>query len=196
MGHESAPATNLVATNCCVCGRPLLDASSLASGIGPVCAKKTGYGREELPADVRAEANLLVYELAKFGKDVRAIERLVRLRELGFGALVERVEERLAPLVEIKTGLYGGADARVYATFPKVDDGRAFDALVADLRRVPGRRWEEVPGVGKRNTFPRTREASEAFRGVLGRHFPGRVVSGLKGLYVVDAPAKDEASAA
>lgn len=196
--YESAPAVDLVATNCCVCGRPLLEAESLASGIGPICADKTGYGRAGLDPAVRSEVNKLVYDLARFGKDVRAVERLARLRELGFSELVGRVEERLAGLVEIRTRLVEGVTpAKVYVEFPSLESRDAFDALVADLRRVPGRRWEEVSGVGKRNTFPRTREASAAFREVLERHFAGRVVSGLKGLYVVARPAPEgEASAA
>lgn len=197
MSYLDAPAVGLVATSCCVCGRPLLDAESLASGIGPVCADKTGYGRAGLDPAVRGEVNRLVFELAAYGRDVRAVERLARLRELGFGALVVRVEERLAALVEIRTALVDGSSpVRVFAEFPKVEDKGAFDSLVVDLRRVPGRRWEEVPGVkGRRNTFPRTPEASVAFRQVLARHFPGRVVGGLKGLYVVTPLTKDASAA-
>lgn len=186
--YEAAPAVELVATSCCVCGRALLDAPSLKAGIGPICAEKTGYGREELPSGIRDEVNRLVYELAAFGRDVRAVERLGRLRELGFGELVARVEKRLESLIEIRTGLASGEGgqfaARVWVEFPKLESREAFDALLADLRRVPGRRWDDC-GDRKRNTFPRTKEAFAAFQGVLARHFPGRVVQGLKGLYVV-----------
>jgi len=197
MGYEQAPAVGLVATSCCVCGRTLLDAESLKSGIGPVCAEKVLAGREAFDAGVRAEVNRLVYELAAYGRDVRSIDRLGRLRELGFGELVLRIEERLQSLVEVRTYLVPDIyPARVYAEFPKLEDTAAFGALVADLRGIPGRRWEDVAGVkGKRNTFPRTREASEAFRDLLGNHFPGRVVSGLKGLYVV-SPARERDTAA
>lgn len=37
MSYESAPATLLVATHCCVCRRPLVDADSVECGIGPTC---------------------------------------------------------------------------------------------------------------------------------------------------------------
>jgi hypothetical protein len=196
MSYENAPAVNLVATACCVCGRPLLDAESLATGIGPVCAEKTGYGREALEPAVRSEVNRLVFELAAFGRDVRAVPRLMRLRVLGFAALALRIEERLAELVEVWTAIVEGSDpVRVYAEFPRVEDRNAFEALVADLRRVPGRRYEEVVGVGPRNTFPRTKPASAAFRELLARHFPGRVVRGLKGLYVVEAEESGTAAA-
>lgn len=182
--YQEARAVELVATSCCVCGRPLIDAPSLKAGIGPICAEKTGYGRDELPADVRDEVNRLVYELAAYGRDVRAIERLGRLRELGFHELVTRVEERLESLVEIWTGLVPGDSSRVWVEFPKLATQEAFDALLADVRCVPGRRWERNGAKGW-NTFPRTRTVFSEFRAVLAKHFPGRVVRGLKGLYVV-----------
>lgn len=186
MGYESAPAVELVATTCCVCGRPLLDAPSVKAGIGPICADKTGYGRESMPEAERAEVNRLVYELAALGRDARAVDRLPRLRALGFHDLVQRVEERLQSLVEIRTGLVEGAEpARVWVEFPKLDT-YAFDAVLRDLRCMPGRQWVRDPsGKTGRNTFDRTREASNAWRALLAKHLPGRVVSGLKGLYVV-----------
>lgn len=194
--YEQAPAVELVATACCVCGRPLLDAPSLKSGIGPICAEKTGYGREDLPADVRDEANRLVYELAKYGKDVRAVDRLVRLRELGFGELVARVEERLQELVEIRTFAILSSDPpRVYAEFPEAETDERFNQVRVAIKEIPGRRWETVLLVsGKRErrwTFPRTKESFIAFRDMLARLFPGCVVQGLKGLYVVQPVGDD-----
>ena len=41
--HEKAKATRLLATHCCVCWRPLVDAKSVEMGIGPVCRKKYGH---------------------------------------------------------------------------------------------------------------------------------------------------------
>lgn len=186
MGYESAPAVDLVATSCCVCGRALLDAESLASGIGPICAEKTGYGRASLDPGVRAEVNRLVYELAAYGRDVRAVGRLARLRELGFGDLVVRVEERLAALVEIRTRLFTDAASprfgqRVYAEFPKLD-GEAFAALVADLRRVPGRRRD--PARRRRSRGHGCRVGSIRLDDALafgGRHGSSRIGAGALG---------------
>lgn len=195
--YEQAPAVELVATTCCVCGRPLLDAPSLKSGIGPICAEKTGYGREDLPADVRDEVNRLVYELAKYGKDKRAIVRLMRLRELGFDQLVARVEERLQELVEIRTfPIPSSVPPRVYVEFPEAQTDDRFNAVKMAIREIHGRRWETILLVsGKRErrwTFPRTKESFVAFKGMLTRLFPGCVVQGLKGLYVVQ-PIGDDA---
>ena len=194
--YEDAPAVELVATTCCVCGRPLLDAPSLKSGIGPICAEKTGYGREDLPADIRDEVNRLVYELAKYGKDKRAIERLMRLRELGFDQLVARVEERLQELVEIRTfPIPSSVPPRVYAEFPEAETDERFNAVRMAIKEIHGRRWETVLISGKRErrwTFPRTKESFIAFKGMLARLFPGCVVQGLKGLYVVQPVGDDE----
>lgn len=194
--YEDAPAVELVATTCCVCGRPLLDAPSLKSGIGPICAEKTGYGREDLPAGVRDEVNRLVYELAKYGKDKRAIERLMRLRELGFDQLVARVEERLQELVEIRTfPIPSSVPPRVYAEFPEAETDQRFNAVRMAIKEIPGRRWETVLISGKRErrwTFPRTKESFIAFRSMLAQLFPGCVVQGLKGLYVVQSVGDDE----
>jgi hypothetical protein len=146
--------------------------------------------------DVRAEVNRLVYDLAKFGCDVRAVERLGRLRELGFGELVARVEERLQTLVEIRTFLIEESNPiRVGVVFPKLESQAAWDALLVDLRRIPGRRYCGFAGMKAVNSFPRTRETFVAWRMLLARHFPGRVVQGLKGLYVVQ-PIEGERTAA
>jgi hypothetical protein len=142
-----------------------------------------------MPEAERAEVNQLVYELAALGRDARAVDRLPRLRALGFHDLVRRVEERLQSLVEIRTGLTEPTEqagpVRVWVEFPKLET-HVFDAVLRDLRCVPGRQWvRDASGKTGRNTFDRTREASNAWRALLAKHFPGRVVLGLKGLYVV-----------
>lgn len=46
MGYEEAPATEMMASHCLLCGRPLVDAVSVETGIGPVCREKYGYGAD------------------------------------------------------------------------------------------------------------------------------------------------------
>jgi hypothetical protein len=43
MSYENAPATEMLATHCAICSRPLLDAVSVEIGIGPVCRQRHGY---------------------------------------------------------------------------------------------------------------------------------------------------------
>lgn len=44
--HEKAKATRILATNCCICSRKLVDAKSVEFGIGPVCRRK--YGKVDI----------------------------------------------------------------------------------------------------------------------------------------------------
>lgn len=48
MGYENAPATKLLATHCCCCARPLVDAKSVELGIGPECRKRHGFTEAEV----------------------------------------------------------------------------------------------------------------------------------------------------
>jgi hypothetical protein len=50
-GYLAAPATAILATHCCLCGRALLDAASVERGLGPTCAKRAGVGDAAHPAD-------------------------------------------------------------------------------------------------------------------------------------------------
>jgi hypothetical protein len=43
MSYENAPATRLLASHCCICGRPLVDGLSVELGLGPECRKRHGY---------------------------------------------------------------------------------------------------------------------------------------------------------
>jgi len=63
MSYETAPATILLATRCCVCNRPLVDAVSVELGIGPDCREKYGYNVDVEP-EAREAANKLVHRVA------------------------------------------------------------------------------------------------------------------------------------
>ncbi len=42
MGYEQSPAVEMLATNCALCGRPLLDSESVECGMGPTCRARHG----------------------------------------------------------------------------------------------------------------------------------------------------------
>lgn len=58
--YENAPATILLATHCCVCGRPLCDSDSVEIGIGPTCRGKSNV------VDGPVDWNVVCDELGKF----------------------------------------------------------------------------------------------------------------------------------
>ena len=101
MGYENAPACKLLATHCCCCGRPLLDAKSVEYGIGPDCRRKYGFN-DKHPEDVRKRANKVVYEIALMASNVKpetadALQgACVQLGALGFDKLAARVMQRVA----------------------------------------------------------------------------------------------------
>lgn len=43
MSYEAAPATRMLATHCAACARPLVDAKSVETGMGPDCRKRHGF---------------------------------------------------------------------------------------------------------------------------------------------------------
>lgn len=67
--YENAPATKLLATHCACCARPLVDAVSVETGVGPDCRKAHGY------KDAQGEPNWRAVILATDG--------LVSVAELG-----------------------------------------------------------------------------------------------------------------
>lgn len=62
-GYENAPATILLATNCACCGRPLVDALSVETGMGPVCREKHGFNAADAEVDFLAVAVALAAAL-------------------------------------------------------------------------------------------------------------------------------------
>lgn len=195
--YEEAPATALVATHCCVCGRPLLEAESLASGIGPICAEKTGYGREGLGPELRARVNKLVYQLAAHGKSAKSVPLLAELRMLGFVRIADRIEERLSTMVEVALELR--SDGRLQLELPRIEDDEVFRKMRADLRGVPGltvKREETqttfrgLPGTKPVTTIPNETKPILALYRVLARHLSGRVARSPKGMFVVPTEAE------
>lgn len=60
MSYENAPATKFIAVNCCVCGRPLVDAISVEEGIGPICRDKFGLNKASDNADFAKALNYII----------------------------------------------------------------------------------------------------------------------------------------
>lgn len=169
--YENAPATQMLATHCAACGRPLVDAASVEAGLGPDCRKK--YGVASLDEDKRAEANRIVHAIALEQTGIAVVEGVAALRALGCDKLADRVLKRVRPveIVELEGDRIG------LRAKPRDED---FDGFVAALRRVPGRRWDKA---SKLNTFP------AKFKGnlwaVLKTYFPGVEGIGPKGAFLI-----------
>lgn len=181
--YENAPATLLVATHCCCCGRKLLCSESVRTGIGPVCAEKMGVAQELRGTEECKASNKLVYALAAEQKNWnRVVELLAELRKLpNFGVLAEKIEKRLTPKTEIEISIVNGL-IKVVAPFVKES--------IPAFRNIPGRRFETEKVEGKEvkfNTVPLTKNNKESVFKLLKNYYMGAFVKGPKGIFQVAA---------
>jgi len=139
VSYESAPATALLATHCCLCGRALVDAES-------VCAEK--YGAEVGPSENRTVANRLVWEIAAGPAANDVPVKVSALRALGYVRLADRIAERLVPDMGTVHVAYE-SDRLVVGSEGLSDE--TFGALLSALRSIPGRKWESGRKI---NTVP------------------------------------------
>lgn len=197
MSYENAPATELVATSCACCARPLLDAESVRLGIGPTCAKRHGFtaralfpdwsavlaalGREEYAAMeidrrrpiyndhevARFVANRLVYRIASDQTGPRVQARTIALAALGYDKLAASIAMRLGAVRIEEEG-----DLLVVKA-PRSE------AFIAQMRRVPGSRW-----VGERRARLVPVASKRSLWGAIRAAFPGSLVIGTKRLAV------------
>lgn len=165
MSYETAPQTEVLATNCAICARPLCDAVSVETGMGPVCREKYGYYADVAP-EARERANRIVWEIAVAQR--AEPEQLSELEKLGFTALVNKLCADLLK-VEIEETAGGYLVKTPYKE----------DALAA-WRRVPGRRFDRET---KRNFVPA--KAKVELWDLLMTHYRGHTARGPKGLFVI-----------
>ncbi len=197
--YENAPALDLVATRCCACGRPLLDAASVEIGMGPVCRGRAGLdgvgtgadwervagllrntGIELDTADARRVANRIVHRIAADQGAAMVPALLTALEALGFATVATAIREHLRPVApRVEVAAEGD---RLAVTFSGLDSD-AFAALVAALRAVPGRRYD---GARKVNTIPAGARGAlwQALRAALPA---GTIVTGPRGTIALAA---------
>lgn len=134
MSYENAPATKMLATQCCACGRPLVDAASVEAGMGPDCRAR--YGMSEINPEQREAANKLIYAIALKQDGPEVAGHLAGLRQLGLGALADRIVKRLASqYVAVITDEANGGFA-VKASYEL--------SMAANLGFIPGRHWDKT----------------------------------------------------
>jgi uncharacterized Zn finger protein (UPF0148 family) len=164
--YENAPGTQLLATHCAACGRPLLDAQSVEIGMGPDCRKRFGYGTETTP-ELRAAANRLIHRIAvrQAGLDVaRAADEL---RALGFPALAQRVLERVT---SVRITEAGPQTLRVAAPY--------LEAAIPAWRQLG--RWDRD---AKAYLVPLTARA--ALWRLLRAYYAGHLAHGPRGAFMI-----------
>lgn len=183
MSYEQAPATKMVATHCAFCARPLVDAQSVETGVGPVCRERHMVP-DSASNEHRPEANRLIHQIARLQKGPEVRQLLVRLDDLGYRKAAARIRKRLrrrfireqqqsAPKVRIS---YEDGRILVKAT-PK---GAAFRPYLNRCRDIIGRRWHDAI---KSNSFPEA--AKPQVWALLRDFFAGAQAEGPKGTFVI-----------
>jgi hypothetical protein len=189
MGYENALATKLLATHCACCARPLVDAKSVETGMGPTCRKKHGFDRPDLDvaiesltfpieAELRANttreiANRIVYRVAigVSHKDLHPIKLanyLSTLAAIGFVKLSNSLAKQ-----SVKVTITEENNSFIVES----DYNESF---VAMSRRIAGRRWNAEKKV---NVFPVSSKA-EVFA-ALRSCYPGSIGNGPKGFFAI-----------
>jgi hypothetical protein len=150
MSYEDAPGTKMLATYCAACSRPLLDARSVETGMGPYCRAKYTVS-VELDDETREKANKLVHFIACAQDDSEEVRAaLDELEALGCVTIVARISKRLY-----------GDPISVYLDGDKLCVKSPYSGNFLDAsKRIRSRRWD---GSNKRTTFcPSDHEAVEA----------------------------------
>lgn len=173
--YESAPATLMLATNCAFCGRPLVDAQSAETGVGPICRQKYLVADKVSP-EARTEGNKLIYTIAKLQKGAQVTQAVARLKELGFAHVVERINKRINKRAPVAQLSYQHGRLYMKANVP----GQLWNVWLISMRNVPGMRYE---GKGVGNSFPM--EQRRSVYNLLQRFFPGRKAIGPKGEFII-----------
>lgn len=196
--YEAAPSTQMLASHCAVCSRPLRDVISVEIGMGPDCREKHGYAELDLATpDAQAEGNKIVHAIAVTRRqDPETLAQgLARLRALGFTRLAERIEFRGkdAPAPEIITIL-----VEEYTLPAATFNGRTYPAKSGYLVTTPYvetavEAWRRIPGrvfvrEAKANFVPATSVAE--LRALLRAHYAGATCVGPNGTTVIGAPAQ------
>ena len=173
--YENAPATKMLAVNCAICGRPLVDAISIQQGLGPECRKEYDGG---ISQEIRLEANKLVHAAAcaaGIGRISEVMAAAEQVEALGMAVLAGKIRRRFKnaernadiEIEELPSGEY-----RVVTPYRRKDS----KAFVEAWRGVPGRRW-----VNGANVVPMA--SKKALWTVLREFFGGRYAKGPKGVF-------------
>jgi hypothetical protein len=178
MCYENSVQCRLLATHCCVCGKALVDATSVQLGIGPDCRNNVNQGISE---ETRKACNLLTYDAAIAAQEgnvvkIRKISEMIR--DLGLDILADKIierfknAERLAKIKIVDTE--GGI-------IVKTPHKRSAD-FVTEWRKIPGRRYK---GAGK--NFVPTSSKRDVWE-LIKKWFPGEYGVGPQGAFKVPKP--------
>jgi hypothetical protein len=182
MSYTAAPACQLLATHCCCCGRPLVDAISVELGIGPECRK--GFDGN-IDANTQDECNRLtrLAAVAAQNGNVEEVRRLAgEVEALGLSSLADKIRKRFVNAErKAKIIILDNGDTLIVGTpFRRKDSSDFIEAW----RNIPGRRYDRSRNA---NVVPVAQKGR--LWELLRRFFPGEFGTGPKGLFRIPEAA-------
>lgn len=200
--YTKSPVYEMVPTHCSCCKRPLVDATSVEFGVGPVCRDKYGY-EDAHPVTAEVEAAMTdvmskfsdlafagrVMEAVKADDSRKAANLLNRLMAVSLTKKVSEADILLGTKALATLG-YTTLSARVseVLTTVKIEevDGRVKvvapfnEAFVDATRAIKGSRFDRD---SKCWTVPSTEKA--ALWGAIKESFSGKMGTGPKGVFKI-----------
>jgi hypothetical protein len=208
MSYETAPATLMLATRCACCSRPLCDAISVETGVGPECRRKHGFNDAQGAADWCAALVLLdgfvsvadMHAAAMAGEgeyDARAVVNLLVHRVACRST--SRVDDSVIAITAAIRALgfvtlankiveHGAGKVEVHAAGDRLAVKTPYNqAFVSALKAARvGARWD---GASKVWTVPADPSARKALWGALRAHYAGALLVSDSGTSTVPTAA-------
>lgn len=181
MSYENSTQCVLLATHCCVCGKALVDATSVQLGIGPDCRRHIDGGISE---ETRKTCNILTHEAAlaaQEGNIAKVRKSAEMIRTLGLDVLAEKILKRFQNAERLSRIRITETEGGLIVKTPWKHSRDFAEAW----RAIPGRTYR---GAGK--TFVPLASKREVWE-ILKRFFPGMYGVGPQGPFKI--PKKEAA---
>ena len=182
MSYVDAPACKMLATHCCCCGRPLVDAISVELGIGPECRKGFDGNIDANTQDYCNRLTRLAAVAAQNG-NIEEVRRIAaEVDTLGLASLADKIRKRFVNAErKAKIKIVDCGDALIVETPFRRKDSSGF---IEAWRNIPGRRYDRSRNA---NVVP-TAEKRRLWE-LLKQFFPGEFGTGPQGLFRIPEAA-------
>lgn len=186
MSYVNAPATRMLATNCCCCGRPLVDSVSVELGMGPICREEETGG---ITGDTQVKCNQLTHAAAiaaQAGQVVKVREIAEQIAALGLTTLASKITTR-----------FHNAERNVKVT---ITERNGFLSIKTPFKRSASQdfiaAWRAIPGRTYSNGLNHVPVTSKPQLWTLLRtYFPGLYGKGPQGVFRIPELEAVEAAA-
>lgn len=173
--YANAPACKMLATHCLFCNRPLVDAISVESGVGPICRSK--YGISSVHPEHQKKVNQLIHNAAIYAKEgnTKELEKISNeILKLGYYQVASKIAERFVSVRIIEDG----NNLKVFAPY---HEGRPNWWQATGARWIKNSRKDKYWFIQNGNNARSKRQLFNFLR----RYFSGMKAYGSKGYFEI-----------